>query len=65
MFEIFHRDEYSISTDPAGLDLGAIHSHLVRGISVKAFPAKRSTAPSQILCVLDYSAAKTRSALPE
>ncbi len=30
MFETFHRDEYSISTHPASLDLDAIHSHLVR-----------------------------------
>jgi hypothetical protein len=30
MFETFEREEYLISTDPAKLDLDAIHAYMVR-----------------------------------
>ncbi len=38
MFEIFERDGYSISTDPARLDLDAIHAYLVRAYWCEGIP---------------------------
>jgi N-acetylglutamate synthase-like GNAT family acetyltransferase len=40
MFETFERGEYLISTDPAKLDLDAIHAYLVRAYWSQGIPRK-------------------------
>ncbi len=51
MFEFFEREGYSISTDPAKFDLGAIHSCLVRAYWCEGIPRETlERAISNSLC---------------
>jgi GNAT superfamily N-acetyltransferase len=51
MFEFFEREGYSISTDPAKFDLGAIHSYLVRAYWCEGIPRETlERAISNSLC---------------
>jgi ribosomal protein S18 acetylase RimI-like enzyme len=55
MFEAFERGEYRISTDPAQLDLDAIHGYLVRAYWCQGIPRQtleRAVAHSLCFAVL-------------